>query len=602
MKTVIIIIIITNTWSKSLKTNLLKKLLLLTFLISNITFSQSFQWGKRGGGNNSISYDLDAEQPLKIVTDSNNNVYTISRVTSTGLDVDGNTRPYYDNSTEFDYVLSSFACDGSYRWSKTIGGFGFERMFMDTDGQGNVYVGGKFVNCVNTSYLSQIEGDIVISQTPQDCRVLFLVKFDTNGVMQWFKRPQSSGLTPSQGISQNANLGLQVDNLGNSYWLLLLPDGTYADGTFVNTAMGYNIFVLKYDTNGNFISSTLMDFSVSGSFGQNLRFYRNPQTGQYYLTSNKSISGSASATLGTSNVAGSFFIASFDTTGQKMWHQEDAAGTTGSNFESYNLVTDSLNNIYFAGKIKGNNDVTFMGFTVPGIAELTTYIIKLNPTGSTLLWATKPDNIYGTYSACGLAVNGSEIGYTGMCFGSSYTWGTQSIFVSNVNEGTEVLLARFNTSNGDCLGLVKIPGNIGFEDSGTALAVDSSGDYIVGGRFGQELYINGTTLTNQGTQSDFFIAKYATTPCTVASTEGFEKIQRLNYYPNPVNNTLTIDIKENSNFTLYNLQGRIIKEGKLSPSQNTIDCSELVSGCYMLHVEDSNNNNNNKHVVKVIKN
>ncbi|WP_084518932.1 T9SS type A sorting domain-containing protein [Flavobacterium gelidilacus] len=48
-----------------------------------------------------------------------------------------------------------------------------------------------------------------------------------------------------------------------------------------------------------------------------------------------------------------------------------------------------------------------------------------------------------------------------------------------------------------------------------------------------------------------------------------------------------------------NLQGRTIKQGKLSPSQNTIDCSELVSGCYMLHVEDSNNN---KQVVKVIKN
>jgi hypothetical protein len=576
----------------------MKKLLLITLIISNITYSQSFQWGKRGGGDNSISSEERAEQALKVVTDPNNNIYTISRVTATGLDVDGNTRPYYDVSTEYDYVLSSFACDGSYRWSKTIGGHNFELMTMASDGLGNIYVEGKFANCTNTSYLSQIEGDVVISQTPQDCRVLFLVKFDTNGVMQWFKRPQSTGLTPSQGISQNANLGLQVDNLGNSYWLLLLPAGTYADGAFVNSATGFNFYIFKYDTNGTFVSATLMDFAVSGSFGQNLRFYRNPQTGQYYLTSNKSISGSASATLGTSTVTGSFFIASFGVNGQKLWHQEDASGATGTNFESYDLVTDSQNNIYFAGKIFGNSMVSFMGFTATG-SGATTYIIKLNPTGTSILWSTYP-NVTGTYPACGLALNGSEIGYAGLCFGANYTWGTQSIFATNPNEGIEVVLGRFNTSTGDCLSLVKIPGNVGYNDYGTALAVDSSGDYIIGGRMGQELYINSsTTLINQGSQSDFFIAKYATTPCSTASTDNFEKEQGLNFYPNPVNDILTIDIKEASSYILYNLQGRIIKQGILSPSNNKIDCNVLDSGCYMLHVIDINNN---KQVVKVLKN
>jgi hypothetical protein len=187
-----------------------------------------------------------------------------------------------------------------------------------------------------------------------------------------------------------------------------------------------------------------------------------------------------------------------------------------------------------------------------------------------------------------------------MCFGSNVTWGTQTIFGSNPNEGVEALLARFNATTGDCLSLVKIPGNVGYDDYGTALAVDSSGDYIIGGRMGQELYINSsTTLTNQGLQSDFFIAKYATTPCSTASTDNFEKEQGLNFYPNPVNDILTIDIKEASSYTLYNLQGRIIKQGILSPSNNTMDCNVLDSGCYMLQVTDKNNQ---KQMVKVIKN
>ncbi|WP_157496544.1 T9SS type A sorting domain-containing protein, partial [Flavobacterium gelidilacus] len=340
----------------------------------------------------------------------------------------------------------------------------------------------------------------------------------------------------------------------------------------------------------------LMDFVISNSFIQNLRFYRNPQTGQYYLTSNKSNSGSATATLGTTTVAGSFFIASYGVNGQKLWHQEDAAGTSGSLFESYDLTTDILNNIYFSGSVFGNSSVLFMGFTVPQTGDKP-FIIKLNPSGTTLLWSTYPQDLNGTYNSCGLAVNGSEIGYTGMCFGSAYTWGSQSIFASNTNQGTEVLFGRFNTTTGDCLSLVKIPGDNGYGDSGSSLAVDSSGDYIIGGGFGHLLTVNGTTLINEGSQSDFFIAKYATTSCSLSSNE-FEKEQGLSFYPNPVNDILTIDIKENSNYSLYNLQGRTIKQGNLSSSQNTIDCSLLVSGCYMLHVEDSNNN---KQVVKVLK-
>jgi hypothetical protein len=578
----------------------MKKLLLLTLIISNIAYSQSFQWAKRGGGNNSISNTTlhRAEEIIKVVTDTNNNIYTISRVTSAGLDVDTNTRPYFDSQLEFDYVLSSFSCDGSYRWSKTIGGQGFETMHLSTDGLGNVYVSGKFGNCqTNTSYPAQIEGDVIISQTPQDCSLIFLVKFNTNGVMQWFKRPQSSSVSISVGFSQTGSLGLEVDSLGNSYWFVAIPPGTYANGAFTSTESTTKFFVFKYDTTGAFVSATLMDFSVSGAFGQTLRFYRNPQTGQYYLTANKYNTGSAAATLGTDTITGSFFIASFDATGQKLWHQQDAASSIGTNFESYDLVTDNLNNIYFAGKINGNNVASFMGVS-SSTPFYKSYLIKLNSSGSTVLWGAVADGT-GVYESAGLAINGTEIGLVSSCFGPNYTWGTQSMFVSNVNQGTEILFARFNTVTGDCIGLNKIPGDVGYEDNGSSLAVDSSGDYIIGGGFGHHLTINGTTLINEGSQTDFFIAKYATTPCSTASTDNFEKEQGLNFYPNPVNDILTIDIKEASSYTLYNLQGRIIQQGKLSPSNNTMDCSVLDSGCYLLHVIDINNN---KQVVKVLKN
>ena len=578
----------------------MKKYIIIILLFSyGDSFSQSFQWAKRGGGNYPISNTQThrPEEPIRIVTDANNNSYTISRVTGTSLDVDGNVRPYYDQGLEFDYVLASFACDGTYRWSKTIWGAGFEVLSLATDGQGNVFVGGKFGNCQSGFYPPQIEGDIVIPQMPTaDCSLIFLAKFNTNGVMQWFKRPQSTTVSAAVGFSQTGSRGITVDSLGNSYWLVTAPPGTYADGAFTNAESTARNYIFKYDTNGNFVSATLMDFSVTLTFGQNLRYYRNPQTGHYYLTSNKLNTSTPTAILGGTTVTGSFFIACFDTNGQKLWHQEDTSGATGG-FMSYDLVTDTSNNVYFAGKINGSDaPAVFMGVSSPTPIQKS-YIIKLNPTGSAVLWSTVSLGI-GVYESAGLAINGSEIGLVSSCFGPDYVWGSQSMFVSNLNQGTEILFARFNKETGACIALNKIPGNVGYEDNGSALAVDSSGDYIIGGGFGNTLYVNGTTtLSNSGSQTDFFIAKYALNTCSLSTDQPILE-QGINIYPNPVKDLLTVAVHEDSTFEIYTVLGKLIKQGKVSQNNNTIDCSSLPSGYYLLYLS---NNSGTKQITKLVK-
>lgn len=72
-------------------------------------------------------------------------------------------------------------------------------------------------------------------------------------------------------------------------------------------------------------------------------------------------------------------------------------------------------------------------------------------------------------------------------------------------------MARFNKNNGEWAGLAKIDGEIGYDDLRTALAVDASGDYKLGGAMGHQLFANAnTTLLNNGPQSDFFVAKFST--------------------------------------------------------------------------------------------
>ncbi|ESU26560.1 hypothetical protein FLJC2902T_25310 [Flavobacterium limnosediminis JC2902] len=47
----------------------------------------------------------------------------LSPVGQTLLNIDGNPKTNYgDSSSKTDFALSSFSCDGTYRWSKIIGG------------------------------------------------------------------------------------------------------------------------------------------------------------------------------------------------------------------------------------------------------------------------------------------------------------------------------------------------------------------------------------------------------------------------------------------------------------------------------------------------
>lgn len=99
------------------------KIILLTvcYLMVGFSYSQSWQWGKRGGSVDQLDYlgSNRQEEVYGIVTDSHNNIYTISYVGKNNLNVDGNPKTNFgDDTTLTDVCLSSFSCDGSYRWSK----------------------------------------------------------------------------------------------------------------------------------------------------------------------------------------------------------------------------------------------------------------------------------------------------------------------------------------------------------------------------------------------------------------------------------------------------------------------------------------------------
>ncbi|MBP6128030.1 T9SS type A sorting domain-containing protein, partial [Flavobacterium sp.] len=129
-------------------------------------------------------------------------------------------------------------------------------------------------------------------------------------------------------------------------------------------------------------------------------------------------------------------------------------------------------------------------------------------------------------------------------------------------------------------------------------AVDASGDYLVGGGFAATIYdVNNNSVFNGGGTTDFFIAKFATQACQPLNSESFVETN-IAIYPNPVQNILTVPVKENTKYQLYTITGVLVKEGSVTTAENTISISELSSGCYVLKLQSESNK---IETVKVIK-
>lgn len=567
----------------------MKRILAIVFLLlSFASHCQSWQWGKRGGALEQLAPDYlyDQEQTYSLITDGNKNIYGLSRVGASGLNIDNVVKSNFDSGAfPSDFALYSFGCDGSYRWSKIIGGNGNETVnALQVDNQNNVYVSGKFSECQqNSFYPPRIDDDIIITQNPQDCRTLFLAKYDDNGIMQWIKRPQPVGVDQTLNYSSTASRALQTDADGNNYWLVILPPDTYEGGAFVNTMPGANFFILKYDAQGNYIGNIPLNIQATGAFGY-LNLYRNKYNGSFYIVSRR-LDSSDTAIVGGNTITHSTFMACFDAQGNFQWVREDTLTQSGG-FYIYNLDFDSQSNIYIGGKIVGFGMNNFLGFSVPE-SIIPGFVMKTNPTATQVLWSSY--NNKGSQNNGGIVLNGDELGYTSYCFANNFTWGTQVLDASGPNQGQEALLARFNKDTGDCIALTKIPGSVGFNDVGTSITADASGDYILGGAIGGALYFNNSQqIVNSGSQSDFFVAKYATETCSPLTVNN-DLITAPTFYPNPTKAIVQFD---NSNLyfqkaTVYNYLGQeMLKPFDCNQSENvTLDLNCVSNGVYIIKLD-----------------
>lgn len=578
----------------------MKKILLYVLLIFTINIqAQTWQWAKRGGS--AATAPSNSEKVVSMCVDLNGNVTVASMVSSNNINIDGYPKPGYSVSySATDIAIASFSCNGDYRWSKTIGGYQGDRIQdVGTDANGNVYAVGNItigttdLGTTTTAYQAHFDTDTILPAATyslnQYKKSMFLIKYDSIGTFKWLRMPQPDDVSSTISVSQYASKNLQVDAAGNSYWYVYLPAGVHANGNYTVTSSGVSHHILKYDTNGNFVSGHPIDVLTAGF--NDFRFTRNHQSGNYYIAGGYDSNSSGSITIGGQVVAKSKYLAAFDNSGNFLWIRTNN-GNSAWEIQDYDVTFDANNDIYLTGTtlyssqigspniIDGWNGQQFVPPTA--VSQPFMYLVKMDSSGNTI-WQTSGTSGYAT----AITVNGNEVAITGRV--RSFVWqNINFVYPNGTGNGLSPFVIRFNKTTGNIITNHYLTSNSGAFDGGTRLVSDNLGNYLIGGSFQSTMSGFGGSITNVGGSDDFFVAKLGTNNCDFLGSSTF-KNSKIILYPNPVRNHLFLDIEETQNYQIYSILGNKISEGILDVGSG-IDCSNFTSGVYFISLTDNSGN------------
>ena len=563
--------------------------ILLTLLLSNVQ-AQSWQWGKRGGGDQAIG-DLNSTERVRMIkTDTQGNVYAICPVSTPNLNIDGNPKTGYSNGNTYDYALTSFACDGTYRWSKVIGGQSIDYIdAIQIDAQDNVYVSGRVAVTSTGSPPIHFDDDLVLPQSPFDVNTfkkgMFLIKYDSDGTMLWMEMPQPEDISLA-GNGQCVSLGLSTDQNGSSYWFTRLVPGNYENGAYIVSGPDPSFHVLKYDSSGSFIEG--VPISVSGtSFTPNIKFAVNHQTGVFYFAGFIYILSGGAISFNGQPVTNDMYLAAYDSNGDFLWVKESSQVVNrGTGFTDLHI--NSVGNIYLSGGT-GNGMVFGTHTFTSATGSNFPFILKTNANGD-IIWGTNASTTASSFA------NGISEGATTGGFAGTLTWGGHNLSVLP-NTGYDVFMTRFNPATGEIIALETLVDDDGYADYGTAITKDLHGNFYVGGRFEHFLYVNtATPMINDGPQTDFFIAKFGSSNCDLGVEENTRN--GLNVYPNPVDNILNLPNMHGTTFSIHSILGQVIQSGTVDSSE-TLNLENLRTGIYILQITSGDES---YQAIKILKN
>ncbi|WP_417607989.1 T9SS type A sorting domain-containing protein [Owenweeksia hongkongensis] len=509
---------------------MLKKLLFLTitFLLISPTVVAQWQWSIRGGAVNTMLRTTDYNNITDIETDASGNVYILAKTGGAGLKVANQSLTAYSSYGTYnsiDIVLSSFKADGTYRWSKVIGGHLYDFAYgLNVDQQGHVYVMGRIDNPTETmvgvpytpvhfdtdTTLTKVPiapGGLVYKDSLQQS--LFLVQYDTAGIFSWLSMPEPDTTTKNYG---NFPFRMDVDNSGNVHWWCYLKPGEFrwANNNIITQE---GMYVLKYNPQGQVLSRAPLDMSVGdlqfwGLYGS-AEFKVDATTGNYHIAGTND--GGTSLIIGGDTIKDRMYLAAFDSNGQLIWKKEGSNDPTTTplmgNNAIHTLELDDNGDIYVGGTAYRGSQ--FAGYTVDYPRVNTghaAFLIRLNSSGN-LIWGINPQP-ESESPAWGVAVADTEVAICGEFPDKMYWPNGGDTIAAEPNQGYDAFLTRFNKSNGELITMERTETPFGGASYGNAIAAGPQNTYYLGGNFSMSMFLGQDTLYKVGSQRSFFLTKY----------------------------------------------------------------------------------------------
>lgn len=283
-----------------------------------------------------------------------------------------------------DFFLWKVNSNGQLIWAASIGGAGYdEGAALGTDAAGNIYVTGHFGDMVDFDPGAGFH--TLIAENGIGDYEIFVLKLDADGNFEWAKSYGNTGLDQGRDLTVDVTGNVHVTG---QYEGTVNFDPGFSDYTVGPIGANFTIFILKLDTDGNFLWAQTMGGDGAQNYGYSLV---TDNAGNVFTTGVFEGDGYFDPDLGSPDFINAgetdIFISKHDASGNFNWVRRIG----GSDFEEPAAIArDNLGNIYMLGQyFRGTLDVD------PGadVFEITSngsddmFILRLDASGN-FLWAT----------------------------------------------------------------------------------------------------------------------------------------------------------------------------------------------------------------------
>lgn len=202
-----------------------------------------FQWAKRAGGVGSdIGYNIAVSGTSIYITGSFSQTTNFNMPSAFGSNE-------IVSAGESDMFVAKYDASGTFQWAKRAGGTSGDTGFAIAVSGTSVYATGNISSTANFNTPSDMGSNTLVSVGSGD---IFLAKYDDNGTLQWIKRGGANGVDNGNGIVVTDKF-IFISGGFNGTANFNTPS---AGGINEATSAGQDdIFLLKYDLNGNYKSS-----------------------------------------------------------------------------------------------------------------------------------------------------------------------------------------------------------------------------------------------------------------------------------------------------------------------------------------------------------